>query len=521
MSQEKIKRDYSQYVLYVHHGRWIKARHLALICSEAEKLLNDELVNEEGENVQILIIQCPPQHGKSMVITETLPSYFLGKNPSGRVIEVSYGDDLARKFGRRNKQKIIEFGKDLFGIELSMDNKSDTEFEILGHKGSMISRGIMSGITGQAGDLIIIDDPVKNRQEADSETYRERMWEEWLYSIKTRLSARGKVILIQTRWHEDDLAGRIQMYENRVKTINIPCEAEDDDILGRKRGEALFPEIGKDTAWKNEFKKVYMKQEGTRAWLALFQGRPTAEEGNLVKRYWWNFWKPAGMDLPPVTMKNIDGVFQNYYAQDLPEYWDEMVQSWDCAFKDQERNDYVCGEVWGRRTESYYLLDLVNEHMDLPNTINMVELFTEKWPKALKKLIEGKANGPAVVQILKRKLTGLIEVEPEGGKEARVNAITPAIESGSVFIPHPLVHSWSNEFLNQFSAFPTGKWDDMVDAASQALNVLVYRTRDTKKLEGISGNYFYKELIMRGLKSYEIKKLVRERRVKLLDSNLR
>ncbi len=476
------------------------------------------MYNDLGENVQILIIQCPPQHGKSQSITETLPSFFLGKNPRKRVIEVSYGDDLARKFGRRNKQKIVENGKDIFGIELSPDSKSDTDFEILKHKGSMMSRGIMSGITGAAGDLIIIDDPVKNRQEADSETYRERMWEEWLYSIKTRLSAKGKVILIQTRWHEDDLAGRIQLYENRVKVINIPCEAEGDDILGRKPGEALFPEIGKDTAWKNEFKKVYMKQEGARAWLALFQGRPTAEEGNLVKRYWWKFWKPKGMELPPVTIKTAEGTYENVNAIDLPDYWDEQIQSWDCAFKDQERNDFVSGQVWGRRVENYFLLDLINDHMDLPGTLNAIEVFCEKWPKALKKLIEGKANGPAIIQILKRKLAGLIETEPEGGKESRVNAISPAIESGNVYVPHPLLFPWVNDFLNQFSAFPTGTHDDMVDACSQALNILVYRTRDSKKLEGISGNYFYKELLMRGLKSYEIKKLVRERRIRLLDS---
>lgn len=141
-----------------------------------------------------------PTHN-SQTITETLPSYFLGKFPNKRVIIASYGDDLARRFGRRNKQKIREYGKDLFDISLSKTSISDTEFEIEEHKGSVISRGIMAGITGQPADLIIIDDPIKNKLEANSQIYRDRLWEEWLNSINTRLSADGKIILVQTRWH--------------------------------------------------------------------------------------------------------------------------------------------------------------------------------------------------------------------------------------------------------------------------------------------------------------------------------
>ena len=135
---------------------------------------------KKDESTQILIVEVPPQHGKSQSVTETLPSYYLGKFPSRRIIEASYGDDLARRFGRRNKQKIKQFGYELFGIELSKSSSSDAEFEIQEHKGTMISRGIMAGITGQPADLIIVDDPIKNRQEADSDTYRTRMKEEVL-----------------------------------------------------------------------------------------------------------------------------------------------------------------------------------------------------------------------------------------------------------------------------------------------------------------------------------------------------
>lgn len=485
--REQIKNKYWRYVEYVHEGRWLAAKHLLFVCDKVQNHI-------ENSTKRILIIQMPPQHGKSQSVTETLPSYFLGKWPYKRVIEVSYGDDLAQRFGRRNKQKIQQFGKELFGIELATDHRSDTDFEISNHKGSMISKGIMSGITGQPGDLVIIDDPVKNRQEADSETYRERMWDEFLNSIYSRQSATAKIILIQTRWHEDDLAGRIlKNLPSMTELINIPCEAEDNDILGRKRGEALFPEIGKDTEWLKEFKKAYATQEGNRAWLALYQGRPTAEEGNMIKRHWFRYWKPKEMDLPPITLK-IDGQITNIHAEDLPDFWDEQLQSWDCTFKDKEDNDYVSGGTWGRRHANYYLLDLINERMDIVQTMEAIKAFSEKWPKALTKLIEGKANGPAVIQMLSRKLSGIIEVEPEGGKVARAAAVSPALESGNVYIPHPMLFSWVNPYIEQMTSFPQGKNDDMVDMSTQALNRLIYRSRNTQKQEPLQGYYTESEL---------------------------
>lgn len=454
LKKELARRNYSDYCLYVHRGTWILGKHLELVCKSVEDLIYRRIKQN------ILIISMPPQHGKSQAVTETLPSYYLGKFPSKRVIEVSYGDDLARRFGRRNKQKVLEFGKNLFNIEMSKGSSSDTEFEIADHKGSMISRGIMAGITGQPADLIIIDDPIKNRLEAESETYRERIWDEFLNSIYTRLSANGVIILIMTRWHEDDLAGRLLKHmPDKCLEINIPLEAEEGDILGREIGNSLFPEIGKDREWLQSFKQVYLTQEGSKAWNALMQGRPTAQEGNLIKRSWWK------------------------YYDSLPDYLDEIIQSWDCTFKDSDGSDYVVGEVWGRRLGEYYLIDLVKERMNLPATVKAIENMTSKYPKALVKLVEDKANGPAVIQLLQTKIPGLIAVNPEGGKIARVNAVSGAIESGNVYLPNPDISPWINDFVNECSAFPSGEHDDQVDSMSQALNRLIYHSRDTKAKE--------------------------------------
>ncbi len=488
--RELARRSYLDYCIYTHRGYWIPARHLRYVCGKVQDFIDGVLINDRGEKVSILIVQMPPQHGKSQSVTETLPSYYLGKHPDKRVIEVSYGDDLARKFGRANKKKIEEFGKELFSIELDKTRKSDTDFEIDGHTGSMISRGIMAGITGQPGDLIIIDDPIKNRQEADSEVYRARLWEEWQNSIKTRLSADGKVILIQTRWHEDDLAGRVIANEKGVCVINLPCEAEDNDPLGREAGEALFPEIGKDRAWKDAFKDSYINDPtleggGLRAWNALFQGRPAAQEGNMLKRHWWRYWKPKGADLPPVMVKLPNGEYTNIHAVELPDGFDKMLQSWDMTFKDTDGTDFVVGGVWASKGASIYFLDRVYDRMNFVQTIQAFLTLTDKWPRALTKLVEDKANGPAVISMLRLKVRGIIPVLPEGSKIARASAVSPLMEAGNVYVPHPLVCPWVNEFVDQCATFPNGDRDDLVDQMSQALKRFMYAKNKEPKSEPI------------------------------------
>jgi predicted phage terminase large subunit-like protein len=453
LERRRVQEEYIKYVMYTHDGRWIASKHLVYVCDKVQMFVEGKI------DKQILVLQMPPQHGKSQSITETLPSWYIGKYPTKRVIAAAYGDDLAQRFGRRNKDKIEKYGKYIFGIELSKKTSSATEFELSNGIGSMICRGIMSGITGQAADLILIDDPIKNRQEADSETYRNRLWEEWLNSLKTRLSAKGKVILIQTRWHEDDLAGRIIKNEgDKVLVINMPCEAEENDIIGRQVGEPLFPEIGKNKEWLEEFKRSYTSQEGKRAWLALFQGRPTADEGNLIQRKWWKWYSV----LPDMI---------------------HTIMSVDATFKDNENSDFVCIQLWGKREANIYLIDMVNARMDFPTTLQAIMTMKAKHEKCKMILVEDKANGSAIIQVLQRKISGVIPIQPDGGKVARVNAISPAIESGNVYLPEG--KEWVHDFIEQCNAFPSGKHDDMVDAMSQALNRFIYFMADLPKGKGI------------------------------------
>ena len=446
------RKRYWRYVDYVHEGRWLEADYLIYVCNLVQDFLEGKLKNGDQE-VMILGISLPPQHGKSMSLTETLPSWYLGKYPTRRVIEVSYNEDFARKFGRRNKEKIQRFGEKIFNIRISKTTTAQDEWELDNGVGSMLSRGIGGAITGNPADLIIIDDPVKNRQEAESEVYRERVWDEWLNSIRTRLAAKGKTIVIMTRWHEDDLIARMIKNEGkRVMYVNIPCEAEEDDPLFRETGEALGAVLGKDNAWLADFKPVYLTKEGSRVWQSLFQGNPTAAEGELFKRHWFKYYNK------------------------LPEYFDEIIQSWDLSFKDTDGSDFVSGQVWGRVGAQYYLLDRIKDRLGVPAVMRAIMSMTAKWPRSLIKLVEDKANGPAVIQLLQTRVPGLIAVNPEGGKIARAHAVSAAFEAGNVWLPDAEIAPWVVEYVDEMCAFPNGTHDDDVDATTQALNRLIYYT---------------------------------------------
>lgn len=196
-----------------------------------------------------------------------------------------YSGDFVQRFGRRNIDKIRQYGTSVFGPSylLATSPCNNNEFELDNHKGRALFAGILGGVTGNPGNLIIIDDPIKNRQEAYSETTREAIKNEYLYSIKSRFAANAKLIVIATRWVEDDLIGWLQENEINVRVINIPCECIDPstDPLHRDKGDALMPEIGKGKAWLQQFKESYLKQEGATAWQALYQGSPTLDGGNI------------------------------------------------------------------------------------------------------------------------------------------------------------------------------------------------------------------------------------------------
>lgn len=445
--RDLARRSFKRYLYYVHNPVWKRTRMSDFLADAVQRFVEEDT----GHAYDILIIQTPPQHGKSLTITESFPSWYLGKNPRGRVIEASYNEETARRFGRKNQEKLENFGSTLFGVERGSVWTS-TEFELDNGWGRMISRGIMSGITGNPANLLLIDDPIKNREEADSEVFREKLWNEWQSTLKSRLAASAKVILIATPWHEDDLMARILRFEPNVKLLRLPVEAEENDPLGRSPGEALAPELGKDGPWLTQFKAGYMadpRKGGLRAWQALFQCAPRVEDGNLILRTWWKFFRKEEYNNFPTTVISVDA-----------------------AFKDGSNSDFVAIEVWSKRDNDYFLRYCLNQRLDFPATLQSIRLVKELFPESQYILIEDKANGSAIIQTLHSQFIGVIPVDPKGGKISRVNAVAPAIESGHVFLPEDAL--FAQELVEQFAAFPAGKHDDMVDAATQALSFLLF-----------------------------------------------
>jgi predicted phage terminase large subunit-like protein len=445
------KRNYIDYVVYTHEGRYKTAPHTEFIANVIQQALNKKQQMRDGlietEN-QYIALNMPPRHSKSMTITETLPSYYLGMFPEDRVIEISYNDTFARKFGKKNKEKVRQYGKELFDIEIAKDSSAHDEWSLDNNIGGMISRGVLSGITGQGADLMIIDDPIKNREEADSETHREKIWDEWVDSFSTRLHPGAIVILILTRWHEDDLQGRLlnQEYGEPLnwQVYNFPLEAEENDILGRKHGEPLWPE-------RYGYSFIAERKRYPSSFNALYQGRPTSQDGNILKRDWWKYYDK----LPSLATK---------------------IMSVDATFKDEADSDFVAIQVWGKVGANMYLVDNLKARMNFPTTLQAIRNMKKKHPDASTILVEDKANGSAIIAMLHREIGGMIPVTPDGGKIARVNAVSPHIESGNVFLPRNV--EWVHDFVEECASFPKGKHDDQVDAMSQALNRFIYYYAD-------------------------------------------
>src|SRR5699024_4569267 len=241
------RRNYIDYFEYTNHLKAL--RHQKYIASYLQDIA-------DGKQ-RYLIVEIPPQHGKSTFITETFPSYYLGKNPEKLAMNAAYSEELFKKFGRKNREKFRLYSQELFNVEISQETSSVSEWGIKDHLGQLYSTSILGGATGRGADLLIIDDPIKNRSEAESKTIRDKIYDEWTSTFFSRLSANGSVIVIMTRWHEDDLAGRLLKEKALPWTeIKIPAIAEDDDLLGREPGEALAPEIGKDEDWAEKTKRV-------------------------------------------------------------------------------------------------------------------------------------------------------------------------------------------------------------------------------------------------------------------------
>ena len=331
-------------------------------------------------------------------------------------------------------------------------------------------------------NCLFIDDPIKDRKQADSLTYRDNVWEWWTNVARTRLAPGAPVVLILTRWHEDDLAGRLLAQQNADpdpvtgggegwRVINIPAMADhrpergETDPLGREPGEWMVSARGRTP---EQFEKI-RQAVGPRTFESLYQGKPAPVEGNLFKRDYWRYYKA------PLAYRRDDGTMQVSA--------DQVIQSWDMTFKDTKGSDYVVGQVWARRGAEAFLLDQVRDRLDFTATCKAVETLSAKWPQAVAKLVEDKANGPAVIAQLRRHVSGLIPVDVKDSKLARASAVAPFAEAGNVHLPDPRLAPWVGDFIEEAASFPNAAHDDQVDGMSQALARLLLNRGATQFMD--------------------------------------
>jgi len=462
-------------------GRWSTPADLAAEMdprfrrTPAIDLINEQIVKAINTPDSRLIISMPPQEGKSTVCTKWTPVWLLAKRPDTRVVIASYAHDVARRMGRLIRSEIEGHSPQL-GIRVNGNVSAQHEWEIAGHRGGIFAVGIGGGLTSRPADVMLIDDPLKDRAQADSKVYRDAAWDWWTDVASTRLSPGAPVILILTRWHEDDLAGRLLAAEDghRWTVVNIPAQADhkpelgETDPLGRQPGE--FMESARGRTLKQWLQRKVAV--GARTWASLFQGRPTPEAGDIFKAEDFD----GGPDQPrryhaPLWVERADGSRWVPGVDDTEGV--EMLQTWDLTFKDTDASDYVVGQVWLRRGIDCYLLDQVRGRWDFPATVREFRDLTAVWPQALLKLVEDKANGPAVIAALRHSVPGIVPEEPQGSKVARARAISPLVEAGNVHLPTAKLAPWVAGLVTEATGFPYGAHDDQVDALSQGLNRLV------------------------------------------------
>ena len=422
------------------------------VCDALDKFLDDVHKKKSPR----LIICMPPRSGKSELASRRFPGYALGRNPDLSIIACSYSADLASRFNR-DVQRIIdsEEYKEVFpstalsGRGGAFIRTSDL-FEVVDHAGSYRSTGVGGGITGQGADILLIDDPVKDRAEADSATVRQSVWDWYTSTAYTRLSPGGGVIVMATRWHMDDLIGRLISASesgqgDKFKVINYAAIAEADET-NRKTGEALHP-----SRYPLDRLLEIKRTIGSRDWEALYQQHPVPDGGATFRSEWLRRWND----------------------KNTPPAWDTKVVSWDMTFKDTNTADFVVGQLWGVKGSSFYLLDQVRGRMDFVRTRQVFIEFARKHSDAVGKLVEDKANGSAIISSLQSAVTGLIPITPHESKEARASSVAPLFEAGNVFIPENRAeHPWVDGFVRELLEFPSSAHDDQVDACTQALNYL-------------------------------------------------
>lgn len=402
------------------------ADHHALIASRLEAI-------ERGD-IDRLMINMPPRHGKSELASRRFPAWFLGRHPDKSVIAASYNSDLATDFGRQVRNIIAtDEYQHLFPTALAEDSRAANRWNT-DQGGGYVAAGVGTAITGRGADILLIDDPLKDRAEADSELQRNKVWDWYTSTAYTRLAPKGRIIVIQTRWHEDDLSGRLLADEARGgdkwEVLELPAIND--------QGEALWPDF-----YPLPVLERYRSVLPARDWSALYQQRPTPDEGDYFKREWFKSY-----DERPKHLR-MYGASDYAVTAKGGDYTVHLVMG-----VDPDDNLYVV-DIWRSQAESHIwvesFLDLVHQYKPL------------KWCEETGQII--KSLGPFIDRRMReRKIYCAREqMTSVADKPTRCRSFQARAAMGKVYLPHNA--PWVADFVSELLTFPAGKHDDQVDAA--------------------------------------------------------
>jgi predicted phage terminase large subunit-like protein len=410
-----------------------------------------------------VIVVAPPQTGKSTVLSRYFPAWAFGKAPWLNIIGGAYSSDWADTFCG-DVQRIVDsevyravFPNTLIAGDSAPRSGAKRQadyFEIVGTEGRYKAAGRGKGVTGRPAHILLIDDPIKNAEEAMSDATRESVWQWYPQDLYTRLQEGAGVLATVTRWHLDDLIGRL--LEAQTYPGADQWEVHAFPALNADETEALAP----SRYSLDELLRIRANLSDV-AWSSLYQGSPVALTGSILRADKWKYYGGPGQPGLPDQRQ-----------------FDFIVQSWDGSFKDSTGSDFCAGQVWGCRGSERWLLDSVLEKMSYVRFKDAIRQMKYKWPKSSFILIEDKANGTAVMSDLSTEIGGLTPVEPCGGKIARAWRAASALAGGNCFLPDASI-AWKlnipvMDFVRRCNVFPANinkaGSDDDVDAFTQMVN---------------------------------------------------
>jgi predicted phage terminase large subunit-like protein len=444
--------------------------HIAMLSDRISKAVKDV---ERGTS-RHLAISMPPRSGKSTLTSLYSPLWMLRQHPEWKIVMTSYDGGLTTAWSRQIRHFIED--RPQLGIALARDGGAGGRWSTV-EGGGMYSVGIGGALTGRGAKVLIIDDPVSDFAAAHSPRIRSNLWNWWLSVAQTRLEPPYLVLVTMTRWHEDDFVGRLLSDEHEGnpedwERIVLPAIADrEDDWLGRALGEPLYSPLLEETAEEALQRWADVKRTvGSYTFAAMYQQRPSPAQGAIFDIGWWRYWT--------TDPSRADGDRTVYVPPQVFERG-EWMDSWDFSFKGGAGSDFVVGQRWMMDGANRYLIAQRRGRWSFTETIDQML----RWAKSSdqfaspyghlvhRRLFEDAANGAAIADTLKAKVPGLKGIRPRTSKVARARAITPEIESGNVYLPHPADegNSWVQDLLSELRNFPNDAHDDQVDALTQAL----------------------------------------------------